>query len=108
MVTIAKELDKRSLRIVGLFSIKYLTSEKDAVESFLIDYRQLVKLTEELQTDKNVERKKRDGIHAICKSLCDARIFINAVALLSALDQAIAPYHLWSQKMKACTFERDF
>ena len=96
MVTIAKELDERSLRIVGLFSIKYLTSEKDAVESFLIDYRQLVKLTEELQTDKNVERKKRDGIRAICKSLCDARIFINAVALLSALDQAIAPYHLWS------------
>ena len=48
LVTIAKKLEERSLRVVGLFSIKYLTSEKDAVRSLLVDYLQLVKLTGEL------------------------------------------------------------
>ena len=38
LAAIAKEYAERSLRIMGLFAIKYLTSEKDATEAFLVDY----------------------------------------------------------------------
>ena len=38
----------------------------------------------------------------------DARILCNPVALDSGLEEGIAPYMLWSQKVEACAFEREF
>ena len=47
-------------------------------------------------------------IKRVLSTLLDARVLINAVALHSALEQGIARYQLWSQKMEASAFEREF
>ena len=108
LAAIAKEYEERSLRIMGLFAVKYLTSEKDAAEAFLVDYLQLLKLTDNLRKDKNLKKEQRENVGRLLTSLRNARVFINAVALNSALEEAVAPYQRWSQKMEASAFEREF
>ena len=108
LAAIAKEYEERSLRIRGLFAVKYLTSEKDATESFLVDYLQLLKLTDNLRKDKKLKKEQRENVGRLLTSLRNARVLINAVALHSALEEAVAPYQLWSQKMEASAFEREF
>ena len=93
---------------MGLFAIKYLTSEKDAVEAFLVDYIQLLKLTDNLRKDKNLKKEQRENVERLLTSLRNARVFINTVALHSALEEAVAPYQPWPQKIEASAFEREF
>ena len=93
---------------MGLFAVKYLTSEKDATEAFLVDYLQLLKLIDNLRKDKKLKKEQRENVGRLLTSLRNARVLINAVALHSALEEAVAPYQLWSQKMEASAFEREF
>ena len=94
LAAIAKEYEERSLRIMGLFAVKYLTSEKDATEAFLVDYLQLLKLTDNLRKDKNLKKEQRENVGRLLTSLRNARIFINAVALHSALEETVAAYQV--------------
>ena len=94
LAAIAKQFEQRTLRVVGLFAVKFLTSEMAAGESLLVDYLQLMQLIMNLQNDTSVKASKRDDIRKILKSLADGRVLINAVALHSALAEGIAPYQL--------------
>ena len=109
LAAIAEEFEEKTLKIVGLFSVKFLTSEKAAVKSFLVDYLQLILLMKNLINNKCIKKaSKRVEIKRVLSTLLDARVLINAVALHSALEQGIARYQLWSQKMEASAFEREF
>ena len=70
---------------MGLFPVKYLTSEKNSKEAFLVDYLQLLKLTDNLWKDKYLKKEQRENVGRLLTSLRNAGIFINAVALHSAL-----------------------
>ena len=69
LAAIAKEYAERSLRIRGLFAVKYLTSEKDAKEAFFVDYLQLLKLTDNFHKDKNLKKEQRENVERLLTSL---------------------------------------
>ena len=73
-----------------------------------MDYLQLLKLIDNLRKDKKLKKEQRENVGRLLTSLRNARVFINAVALHSALEEAVAPYQRWSQKMEASSFEREF
>ena len=108
MTAIAKEFEEKSLKLKGLFDVKFLTSEQSANEALLVDYLQLLQLIENLQSDRNLKRERKETIKKLNAKLRDARVLCNAVALDSAVQEGIAPYILWSQKLEACAFEREF
>ena len=59
MTAIAKEFEEKSLKLKGLFDVKFLTSEQSANEALLVDYLQLLQLNENLQSDRNLPKNQK-------------------------------------------------
>ena len=62
MTAIVKEFEEKSLKLKGLIDVKFLTSEQSANEALLVDYYHLLQLTENLQSDRNLKRKRKETI----------------------------------------------
>ena len=70
-------MEERTIQQKGIFEIKYLTSEESATSACLTDYLQILKLTKDLQADKNIARDTRKNIKSLHNKLRDARTYIN-------------------------------
>ena len=92
LAAIAESFEEKTLRPRNIFSIKFLTSEESATEATLVDYRQLLKLTEQLKDDTSLSREQRSNIKSILSKLRDARSLVNLIALNDVLTEGISPY----------------
>ena len=92
LAEIGRELKRRTVKLRGLFDIKFLTSEESATDVTLQDYVQMIKLIQELQDDKSLKKEKRSMMTKLFKLITDARVFINLIALNSVLQQGISKY----------------
>ena len=108
LAAIAESFEEKTLRPRNIFSIKFLTSEESATEATLVDYRQLLQLTEQLKDDKSLSRDQRSNIKSIWSKLRDARSLVNLIALHDVLTEGISPYQKWGQLKLASSFERLF
>ena len=93
---------------LGIFEIKYLTSDEKAIRAALVDYEQLLQITKDLSINTSIKREKRKEILQLHHKLKNSENFVVLLSLKSALETVISPYQCWSQKRECSAAERKF